>query len=375
MLFDVTRLVKRCLQGKLPTGVDRVGIAYLSYYLSRADILLRWGGLWWILCDRVAIHLVESILSRDLDYRRLYALLSRQVLTFPRQHFRDGLLLNVMHSGLESPTYASRIQRMGLRSVYMVHDLIPLTHPEYARPREQQKHQRRVLSMQAASGLIFNSHDTARTFTHYAAKSVYPPSIVAPLAAPELPQPSPQRPLSEPYFVVLGTIEPRKNHLLLLHVWRRLTQMVVRVPKLVVIGRRGWECEQVVDLLERGHSLRGHVFELPFCEDAELATWLKHAQALLFPSFTEGYGLPLIEALAMGTPAIVSDLPVFHEVAADVPEYLDPLDGPQWLRAVLDYAENGSARRHAQIERLQHWRAPSWAEHFKRVDAFLDTLI
>src|SRR5580698_988440 len=99
--------------------------------------------------------------------------------------------------------------------------------------------------------------------------------------------------ISEPYFVILGTIEPRKNHWLLLQVWRRLVERLGdRTPRLVVIGQRGWECENAVDMLERCEELRGVVTELPACPDVELTSYLRHARALLFPSFAEGYGMP-----------------------------------------------------------------------------------
>jgi glycosyltransferase involved in cell wall biosynthesis len=67
-----------------------------------------------------------------------------------------------------------------------------------------------------------------------------------------------------PYFVCIGTIEPRKNHLLLLHLWRHLaeTMPAESVPRLVIIGRRGWENEQVVDMLERCPTLKRYVEEL-----------------------------------------------------------------------------------------------------------------
>ena len=182
-------------------------------------------------------------------------------------------------------------------------------------------------------------------------------------------------PLDAPYFVVLGTIEPRKNHWLLLHAWRALVEsMGPRAPHLVIIGQRGWECENVIDLLERCTPLRGHVHELGACGDDALARWLSHARALLFPSFAEGYGLPLVEALALGTPVIASPLPVFREIAAAVPDYLDPLDGPGWAQAVRDYAQSGSPRRQAQLDRMADFVAPTWGRHFEQVERLLAQL-
>ena len=174
---------------------------------------------------------------------------------------------------------------------------------------------------------------------------------------------------------MLGTIEGRKNHLIILNLWRKLAaRLGGDAPHLVIIGQRGWESEQAVDMLERCTPLRSLVTELPECGDAMLCAYLEHARALLFPSFVEGYGMPLIEALDQGTPVIASDLPVFRELVGDIPDYLSPIDGLGWLAAISDYAQPDSAQRAAQIERMRGYRAPDWGAHFGIVDNWLATL-
>ena len=113
---------------------------------------------------------------------------------------------------------------------------------------------------------------------------------------------------ASPYFVVLGTIEPRKNHLLLLNIWRRLAEQQRSPPKLVIIGTRGWENEQVLDVLDRSVLVRPHVVEGSGMGDRGLMRLLANARALLMPSFAEGYGLPVVEALSLGTPVVASDI-------------------------------------------------------------------
>ena len=95
---------------------------------------------------------------------------------------------------------------------------------------------------------------------------------------------------------------------------------------------------------------------------------------MLFPSFVEGYGMPLIESLMFGTPVIASDLTVFKEVAGDVPEYLSPVDGIGWMKAVVDYSHNSSMRRQAQLLRVSKFKVPTWDEHFAAVQRLLDQL-
>jgi len=375
-IIDVTRSLSRALQGRLPTGVDRVILEYIRRFMQNAQALVRVGGRWVVLDKRGSAVLFDALLAPDHAFSwRVRKLVGCAYLFNWFKPAAGAIVLNMGHSGLQDPGYGLCVRRHGWRALYFLHDLIPITHPEYCRPGEAHHHRQRLQTMLVtAGGIVVNSAATAHELAVYACGTglPQPPCVVALLAPGRLAAPSTQRPLPEPYFVMLGTIEPRKNHLLLLQVWRQLVdRQRGRVPRLVLIGQRGWECEQVVDLLERCEPLRGVVLEQPHCPDQELATWLAHAQALLFPSFAEGYGMPLVEALSVGLPVLASDLPAFREVAGDVPEYLDPLDGPGWAAAIADYAQPSSARRQAQCGRMAGWRAPTWEAHFAQVDALL----
>jgi glycosyltransferase involved in cell wall biosynthesis len=236
---------------------------------------------------------------------------------------------------------------------------------------------RMMNAVTGAAGILTNSRDTLIHLYAFAARMgmPMPPAAEALLAPAWLPAGSGERPIPEPYFVVLSTIEPRKNHMMLLTVWRDLVRAYANdAPKLVLIGQRGWECENIVDLLDRCDALHEAVIECPRCDDRELATWLRHAQALLMPSFAEGYGMPVAEALMAGTPVIASNLPVFAEIAGEIPDYLDPLDGMGWRATILDYTSEQSPLRAAQRERLQSYRAPSWDSHFDSVNRLLGEL-
>jgi glycosyltransferase involved in cell wall biosynthesis len=147
-----------------------------------------------------------------------------------------------------------------------------------------------------------------------------------------------------------------------------------RMPRLIIVGRRGWENENVVDLLERCTSLRGHVIELGPVSDSRLSALLRGARALLMPTFAEGFGLPVAEALASGVPVLCSDLPALREAGGDVPDYLDPMDFASWSTAVQNYAGEHSPRRAAQMARMAAWRPVSWDAHVNSVMTFADHL-
>ena len=139
----------------------------------------------------------------------------------------------------------------------------------------------------------------------------------------------------------------------------------------MLVGQAGWECEYVYRLLDRSPALRMHVIRPGRCDDAQLRRWIANARALLFPSFAEGFGLPLLEALQLGLPVVASDLPVFREFAQDLPEYLDPLDAASWLKAVIDYSTPDLRRRERRVEALRGFTPPTWAEHFDTVDTLI----
>ncbi|WP_295386862.1 glycosyltransferase family 1 protein [uncultured Thiodictyon sp.] len=378
VLIDVTRLLGRFLQGRLPTGVDRVSLAYIEHYRPRARALVRWHGVGFELSRPASEALFQRLLCPDARHRPgTRKLVAHGIVTaLGRPRSSGRLLINTGHVGLEHPGYARILAQRQVRLVFLLHDLIPLSHPEYCRPGEGLRHRTRLDNMIGlASGIITNSRATLADLNAYAqdAGRDLPPTQAA-LLASGLPSVAPgPRPVAGPYFVFLSTVEPRKNHWLLLHLWRHIiADLGPAAPRLVVIGQRGWECEQVVDLLERCEPLRGFVIEHARCSDSELATYLHHAEALLFPSFAEGYGMPVAEALSLGVPVIASDLPVFAEIAGDVPEYIDPLDGRRWREVIEAYCPPDSPRRAAQLARMARFAVPTWAGHFARVDAFLE---
>ncbi|WP_321880893.1 glycosyltransferase family 4 protein [Burkholderia cepacia] len=379
ILLDVTRLTTRHYDGLLPTGVDRVGLAYINRYGNSARAVFSERGFSTVLSESNSQRIFNLLLSPGRKRNEVRLIVARALLNrLSSNRFERAVLLHTSHNGMEFPRYYRAMRTLNAHPVFMVHDLIPLTHAEYCRSGVDATHRLRIhTALMHASGLIANSQATLDELATEAGRAnlPMPPSVVAHLA-PAVPcLASPLPPLDVPYFVMLGTIEPRKNHWFVLHLWRRLAeQFGAAAPRLVIVGRRGWECENVIDMLERCAELRGLVHEESNCSDERLHALLHHARALLFPSFVEGYGLPLVEALMLRVPVIASNLAIFREIAADMPDYLDPLDGTGWISRILAYVPADSPERSAQMARIAHFREPTWSEHFDRVDTFLDSL-
>jgi glycosyltransferase involved in cell wall biosynthesis len=380
VLIDVSRILFRRMLGQMPTGIDRVCIEYARHYRHRARAVLCWGPFSALLSQAQSRRVFEGLADPTIPLRGYAFLMICKALVAYWMPFnvRNQFLFNTAHTGLENRHYAWLMRKLGARPIVLVHDLIPIEHPEYCRPEEHAKHRVRMrTALTISHGLIANSDHTRRTLSEFAMQeSLALPTSCTALLASGLPDIAPEpRPMARPYFVVLGTIEARKNHWMLLQLWRKLVaEYGWEAPRLVVIGKRGWESENVIDMLERCAPLKGIVSEHANCSDAELITYLHHSQALLFPSFAEGFGLPLCEALSLEVPVIASDLDVFHEIAGDVPDYIDPLDGAEWLATIRDYAAPNSARRAAQMARMHAFQRTTWTEHFATVDQMLASI-
>jgi glycosyltransferase involved in cell wall biosynthesis len=354
-----------------------VGLAYVQHYGSRSRAVVRLGGFSFVFPKAESDALFLWLLKPNGRFSVVTTILKAILNGVFNQHVAGAFLFNTGHSGLERNDYSRILRRMQVMPIFVVHDLIPLTHPEFCRAGESGRHVVRMNNvLDLAVGVIVNSQATLDELSVFAQRGGYAlPTAVVGLLAPGVEKVAlGKRPMQYAYFVILSTIEPRKNHWLLLQIWRGLVgRLGDAAPRLVLIGQRGWECENVVDMLERCSQLKGYVFELPNCSDAEMVNYLQHAQALLFPSFVEGYGMPLVEALALGVPVIASDLPVFKEIAGDIPEYVDPLDGKRWIDLIERYSVAG-ADRNSQLERLRSFSVPTWETHFATVDSMLDEL-
>jgi glycosyltransferase involved in cell wall biosynthesis len=395
ILFDLSRLVSRAGR-ETPTGIDRVELAYAEHLLAGKQPLcftmLTPLGRFGLLPRAAAEHYIRALAgvwrhcASSAELRRVIALARRlrAAALLRQQWFRAQLrsesgspiYLLVSHHHLERRHIIARLkQTAGACFVCLIHDLIPIEYPEYALPGQDEKHRRRIETAAAFSdAVIVNSIVTRDAFQPYLARAGRaPPVLVAPFGV-DLPASSPAGTPSQkpPYFVCVSTIEARKNHLLLLNLWRQLVdELSDKVPRLVLVGQRGWETETAIDMLERCPALRDAVVERSNLPDAEMTRLIKGAQALLLPSFAEGFGFPLVEALALGVPVLCSNLAALRENGGEVPEYLDPLDGLGWRAAVIDYSHPASPRRAAQLGRLRGWTPPSWEAHFAAVEALI----
>ncbi|MFC0499988.1 glycosyltransferase family 4 protein [Asaia krungthepensis] len=400
IVLDISRLISRATAAAA-TGIDRVELAYARYLLDHARhrtgfCAMHPLGILRLLPLQATENFVDLIEARWNGDTRVSAQgaarrLQRLLLWWPnrvgmlrqRAHGRRiAYLLTSHHHLMRKDTIARALRRWNAVFITMIHDLIPLEYPEYSRPREPERHRRRIETVAALADGVIVPSDVVGDALRITLKSKTTRAIPVwtirhgvPAYARSPAPPESEMNEEDVYFVCLGTIEPRKNHLLLLNLWREMVQAEGRqVPRLILIGKRGWENENVIDMLERCPALRGKVQEMNGLPDRETVDILRGARALLFPSFSEGFGLPLAEALMLGVPAICADIPVLREVGGHIPEYLDPLDGPGWRCAIEDFCNRGEryVRQGKAVVTARFW---GWTESVEASISQLDKVI
>ncbi|WP_336980705.1 glycosyltransferase family 1 protein [Altererythrobacter fulvus] len=380
LLLDVTRLISRSWTGRRSTGIDRVCNAYLDHFAPRAQAVVQHRGVFRILTKRHSDALFDMLREDDAPFRRRLASLTPAAIAAGKSHV-DGhatTYINVSHTDFDLDSHVRWSQACGFRSVYLIHDLIPLTHGEHCRPHAIRRHRGRVQNaLRHASGIIVNSAATANDLAGFSTREKLPspPVLVARLAGASLAVRPSALGTQEPYFLCVGTIEPRKNHLMLLDLWQNLAARMGKtaVPRLIIVGQWGANSGAVRQKLQDCAGLGDRVLLLENCGDAALGDWIAGARALLMPTLAEGFGLPMVEALRLGTPVIASDLPCFKEIGEGIPTLIAPHDIAAWDRAILDFMAD-SPERLRQLALLRAYRPTSWKSHFAQVDNWLPTL-
>jgi glycosyltransferase involved in cell wall biosynthesis len=297
-----------------------------------------------------------------------------------RQLGPGALYLNIGHLGFTLPGSASWLRkRTDVQSIAFVHDLLSLDHPEFFRPENRRYFARfmRHGVLDAAALLVATDVVRTRVVDCLASSgSGSRPIFVGHLPTRFAPSPALHDPILSrvSYFVMVGTIEPRKNHLLMLNIWRDLCERGEPCPYLVVAGADGWGAAHVHDMLERSKFIRSRIVRVRNLSSGALAHLMANACGVLVPSLAEGYSLPLVEALTLQVPTVASDIAVLREVSQGAALHLDPLDGLAWKAAIQHLADRSSPTASRLRLQASRYTSPAREPYFQSLFDFLQAL-
>jgi glycosyltransferase involved in cell wall biosynthesis len=157
----------------------------------------------------------------------------------------------------------------------------------------------------------------------------------------------------------VGTFEPRKNLAMLLRAWQQLHSGAQVTLPLVLCGAPGWKNEELRPILRQGEDARW-LINLGYVSDAVLGELYRRATIVCCPSLYEGFGLPVLEAMRMGTPVLASDIPVHREVAGGAAVLLPPDDPTRWATDAAALASDEDRRRELAVRGLSRAGEFSW---------------
>ena len=275
--------------------------------------------------------------------------------------------------GVDRRRWYRELSRQGARIVPFVHDLLPIEHPDWFVPSLVAVFTDTLRTQVEVADLVLtNSSATAASVRRLATTLGRPGVPVAPVVlgadggdrlgrTTTSGSDGPDAPAST--VLVVGTIEPRKNHRTLLQAWDRLrADGVAEGAELVVVGRPGWRAEDVVEMLAGGGA-RG-IRWLSGADDGELARCYERADLVVVPSLTEGYGLPVVEALRSGVPVVSSRggaLEALGERAPVAVELVDATDVDGWVTAIGRHLADGAHHQRA-VAAVAGVAVPTWAD-------------
>ena len=257
--------------------------------------------------------------------------------------------------------------RLPCPSVVTVHDLAFMRYPQFFRPARR-LYQRRLTarSVARATHVVAVSESTKRDLIELMRVPEERLHVIYPgIAADFQPVGDPKilasfrakHGLPERYLLYLGTLEPRKNLLTLVEAYARLHGQMADAPPLLLAGAKGWYYEPLFSRV-RALGLERFVVFPGYVARDEQPLWYAGAELFVFPSLYEGFGLPVVEALACGTPTITSNVSSLPEVAGDVAWQVDPRSAEALARLMREVLADGAAR-----DRMAR-AGPEWARQF-----------
>jgi glycosyltransferase involved in cell wall biosynthesis len=236
-------------------------------------------------------------------------------------------------------------QRAGLRST-MVHDLVPLLHPEWVTARTRSMHTYKYARTAECDLVFVNSAYTGRDVEEHLGVPAGRIRVAHPGVEPEFTAEGDRAQLGRPYALSLATLEPRKNLGTLVEAWRRLRGELA----LAVAGSPGWGGQEL--------PREDGILELGFVPQPEVPRLMRGASVFVYPSLFEGFGMPVVEAMACGVPVVASSHPSLDEACGDAAVRVEPTDADAvaaGIRAAIERREELVALG------LEHARSFTWA--------------
>lgn len=306
---------------------------------------------------------------------------------YKRIDFRKGDILFIPWGEWWDPSFTSRLVRahedQGVRLVQIIHDVATTVWPQFYEKVDVDPTVYNARIVPIADLVLCVSQNTKRELAgwlhtqklHVPRMEVFRLGDVLEVAAPERPAEAAfvRSGLSgHDYIMCVGTIEAKKNHAMFYYVYKLAAARGIRLPKLVVVGRRGYGTENAYTLMSNDPQVGSQFVFLHDASDANLSWLYDHCLFTVLPSFHEGWGIPIAESIARGVPCACSNTSSMTEIAEGFVEHFSPYSVDECLAAIqklLDPALRKKAAAHTG-----QYVCTTWDQTYKQVKAFLESV-
>lgn len=174
----------------------------------------------------------------------------------------------------------------------------------------------------------------------------------------------------ENFLLCVGTIEARKNHALIYYAYKLAAQRKIELPPVVIVGQKGWRAVEIYELMTTDPDVKEKFIFIHNATDGELAYLYQKCLFTIYPSFYEGWGLPVAESILRGAPCISSNTSSLTEIAGDLIDYFSPASTDECLDSIVTMLDD-DYRAQAK-KRLHNYKPYSWDSSFKVLRSYIE---
>jgi len=270
----------------------------------------------------------------------------------------------------------------GVKVVQISHDLLPIVTPQFSGHATESISTYNSKIMPIADLVLANSEATKRDVTDWLrSKNLHVPPIEVfrigedfTIEAPKKPSDAAFTALNlkgNDFIISVGTIEARKNHALLYYTYKLAVSRGITLPKLLIVGRRGWMTDDIYEYITNDPQTQ-NIIPLHDISDSELSWLYDNALFSIYPSFYEGWGMPIAESIMRGTPSLASNTSSMPEVAPGYAHYFNPSSTDELLDAIIAMLQPGALEK--EKAKIKGFIPTSWDDSFTQVFNYLEKL-
>lgn len=380
--FEQTIIERRGIVYKRPTGVgdsDPQEASKQSVSLSSAKPLVKRAA-------KKALS-VASRFSPEISHKLESRAKQIHMQGYKRVDFRKDDIFFIPWGEWWDSNFTDRLVRthteQGVRLVQVIHDVATTVWPQFFEQVEVNPESYNAKIVPIADLVLCVSQNTKRELTEWLeSKKLHIPKMEVFRLGDVINVTKSVKPSEEAfvksklkgkdYIMCVGTIEAKKNHAMFYYVYKRAAELGIDLPKIVIVGRRGWGTNDIYRIMTNDPQVKGKFVFLHDASDENLSWLYDHCLFTVLPSFHEGWGIPIAESLGRGVPNISSNTSSMVEIAEGISEHFSPTSTDECLAAIQRMLQPKYYQ--AALGRVKKYKPTTWDDSFHQVDAHLKRL-